>query len=92
MSNSECRGEGPGLRGRSVANRLSRHDRNLFEDVLDVLQRIDCLFWACEGPTLRPIPMVTCCRCNLLAKLSKRLGKYETIKQRDESCRKKSKK
>jgi hypothetical protein len=36
---------------------------------VDALERVDCQFWACEGPTLEPIPMVTCFRCSTLARL-----------------------
>ena len=34
-----------------------------------VLERIDCMFPHCEGPTIHPIDCVTCIRCELLARL-----------------------
>lgn len=41
----------------------------LLADTIDVLERVGCQFWACEGETLEPIAMVTCYRCSTLARL-----------------------
>lgn len=47
--------------------------RELLADALDSLERSGCQFWACDGPTLRPKPMVTCHRCVTVAKLRRAL-------------------
>jgi hypothetical protein len=57
-------------------------DEKLIKESLEVLERISCQFWACEGPTLKPKHMITCMRCALVAKLQKRLGVYIPKKQR----------
>lgn len=49
-------------------------DEKLISDALDALERAGCQFWACNGPTLRPEPMVTCSACLQVARLRKRLG------------------
>jgi len=61
---------------------MNKRDKELLEESLGTLERMPCQFWACEGPTLRPKHMITCCRCSLLAKLAKRLGKYTPKKER----------
>ena len=58
-------------------------DKELLEESLEVLQRIPCQGWACEGPTLRPKHMITCFRCAHVATLAKRLGCYVPRSQRD---------
>ena len=50
-------------------------DLQLLEDALDSLERTGCQFFACEGPTLPPIDMVTCHVCALIARLRRRLGR-----------------
>jgi len=50
-------------------------DHELLTAVLDVLEHAGCQFWACEGPTLEPIDMVTCNACATVARLRQRLGK-----------------
>ncbi|GAB7044935.1 hypothetical protein [Catenuloplanes indicus] len=41
----------------------------LLAEAINSLERVGCQFWACEGPTLDPIDMVTCYRCTTLGKL-----------------------
>lgn len=43
-------------------------------DVLDTLERTECVFWACDGPTLEPVDMVTCYRCATLAQVRHAFG------------------
>jgi hypothetical protein len=50
-------------------------DVALLTEALDALEMVGCQFWACEGPTLRPKPMVTCDVCGVTARLRRRLGK-----------------
>lgn len=54
------------------------NDATLLRESMRVLERTPCQFWACQGPTLQPIAMVTCFRCAMLAKLQQRFGCYET--------------
>jgi hypothetical protein len=61
---------------------MNPSDKKLLEDALDSLIRVGCQFWGCEGPTLRPINMTTCYRCESVAKLAKRLGVYVPRKSR----------
>jgi hypothetical protein len=56
---------------------MESQDKKLLREAMEALELTDCNFWACEGPTLRPINMVTCARCAMLAKLQKRFGVYE---------------
>lgn len=49
-------------------------DADLLADALDALERAGCQFFACGGPTLEPIGMVTCYRCVEVARLRERLG------------------
>jgi hypothetical protein len=42
---------------------------DLWADVCESLERVGCQFWACEGPTLTPTPMVTCHACATLARV-----------------------
>jgi hypothetical protein len=48
-------------------------DTKLLADALDVLERAGCQFWACDGPTLRPVHMITCAACSTVARLRYRL-------------------
>lgn len=48
--------------------------RQLLAEVRDTLERVGCQFWACQGPTLEPVDMVTCFRCVTLAKVRAALG------------------
>lgn len=57
-------------------------DERLLAESLDVLERAGCQFWACDGPTLRPKPMVTCAACVTVAKLRRRLGRPITERSR----------
>ena len=50
-------------------------DLALLRESLQTLERTPCQFWACQGPTLQPIDMVTCYRCATLAKLQQRFGR-----------------
>jgi hypothetical protein len=52
-------------------------DEALLRTVLETLERMPCEFWACEGPTLNPIDMVTCRACHTLALVSNRLGIWQ---------------
>lgn len=49
-------------------------DEQLLADTLAVLERAGCQFWACDGPTLTPKPMITCAACVQVAKLRRRLS------------------
>lgn len=49
-------------------------DDELLADSLDELESVGCQFWACKGPTLNPIDMVTCNLCRLIAVLRNRLN------------------
>ena len=49
-------------------------DRDYLIEAEEALAFSGCDFWACKGPTLFPIPMVTCYRCRTLARLRRRLG------------------
>jgi len=49
----------------------------LLADAIDSLERVGCQFWACEGPTLTPVPMKTCHRCDVLARLRAAAGDQE---------------
>lgn len=40
----------------------------LLTEMIDTLERVDCQFDFCDGPTLEPVDMVTCFRCATLAK------------------------
>jgi hypothetical protein len=68
-------------------------DRQLLEEATEVISQVGCQGWACDGPTLRPVHMVTCCRCATLARLAKRLDCYVAPKDRpkneraDTACR-----
>lgn len=52
-------------------------DEALLRRVLETLERAGCQFWACEGPTLEPIDMVTCHACHTVALVSARLGIWQ---------------
>jgi hypothetical protein len=68
--------------------------QELLLDAVDALDRLDCQFFACNGPTLEPEDMVTCFRCSTLAQLraaagqpprrSDELSATERIRTRDE--------
>lgn len=53
----------------------SQSDSQLLATALESLERVGCDFWACEGPTLDPIDMITCHRCLTVAELRQRLGR-----------------
>ena len=38
-------------------------------EIIDILERVGCQFWACEGPGRRIEDMVTCIRCSVLRQL-----------------------
>lgn len=40
----------------------------LLSDIIEVLEDVGCQFFACDGPTLEPRDMITCHRCEVLAK------------------------
>lgn len=42
---------------------------DLWADIRGSLEQSGCQFWACEGPTLQPIDMVTCHTCATLARV-----------------------
>lgn len=58
---------------------MTRQD---FQMLLDAFDGLECAFRFCEGPTLRPIPMLTCGNCHLKARIAKRLGFYIPVKDR----------
>lgn len=47
----------------------------LIAEALDSLERAGCQFWACDGPTLEPVDMLTCHRCATVAKLRVAIGR-----------------
>lgn len=49
--------------------------RELLTESVDALERLGCQFQFCDGPTLEPIDMVTCYRCDLLARLRAAIGR-----------------
>jgi hypothetical protein len=42
---------------------------DLVAEVVETLERVGCQFDFCDGPTLDPVPMGTCYRCETLAKV-----------------------
>jgi len=42
---------------------------DLLEEAIDALDRVGCQFEHCDGPTLDPVPMCTCYRCDIIARL-----------------------
>jgi hypothetical protein len=50
-------------------------DKQLLEEALDALEYAGCQFFACEGPSKRPVSMKTCRVCWSVRHLRKRLGK-----------------
>lgn len=53
---------------------MTKTDRDYLIEAEEVLAAVDCQFWACKGPTLFPLPMVTCTRCRVLARIRRHLG------------------
>jgi hypothetical protein len=49
-------------------------DEDLLRESMEALERLECQFWACAGPTLTPEAMRTCFRCSLLARLREHFG------------------
>lgn len=66
----------------------------LLSEILLCLESVPCQFWACDGPTLEPVPMATCLRCEVLAKvrvasgLPARSSDDMTFEEHDEHRRK----
>lgn len=52
----------PVMRPRTGPRGTDAELAKLLDDALDNLERCDCSFWACDGPT-RPQHMVTCTKC-----------------------------
>lgn len=46
----------------------------LLNECWALLERTECMFFACKGPTIYPIDCITCIRCELLAKLRQYFG------------------
>jgi hypothetical protein len=46
----------------------------LLADVVESLERVGCQFDHCTGPTLKPVDMMTCHRCDALGRLRSLLG------------------
>jgi len=44
-------------------------DATLLHGAIEALERVGCQFFACDGPTLDPIPMATCYVCAEIAQL-----------------------
>ena len=42
---------------------------DLFEDLVDTLNRVGCQFWACEGPDAPFEQMKTCIVCDLIVRI-----------------------
>lgn len=53
---------------------VESHEVILLNECWDVLERTECMFSMCEGPTIHPIDCVTCIRCKLVAKLRQYFG------------------
>ncbi len=49
-------------------------DVSLLATALATLEESGCVFWACDGPRIEPLPMMTCHVCETVAKLRDRLG------------------
>ncbi len=47
----------------------------VIEDAIAALVSAGCQFWACKGPTLNPIPMITCNACAAVGVLSAAIDK-----------------
>jgi hypothetical protein len=47
----------------------------LLQESIDTLERVGCQWRFCDGPTLAPVPMVTCFACETLAKLRVAAGR-----------------
>lgn len=54
---------------------------DLTAEMIDTLERVGCQFFACEGPTLNPVDMVTCHVCALLARLRGRANERPHLNQ-----------
>jgi len=52
-------------------------DIKLLKESLEVLESADCQFWACKGPTLKPIPMATCGVCHMIAQIQDHLERHD---------------
>jgi len=50
-------------------------DQALLDEVIDTLERVDCQYKFCDGPTLTPVDMITCYRCETLAKVRHAAGR-----------------
>jgi hypothetical protein len=48
-------------------------DRAIIKEMLEILERVGCMFWACEGPDKPEQPMKTCFICSEIRKVRKYL-------------------
>lgn len=48
---------------------------SLLDETIEALERIGCQYNYCDGPTLKPVAMVTCFACDLLARLRVAAGR-----------------
>ncbi len=55
--------------------REARQTRALLVDVVDSLEHVGCQFDHCTGPTLQPVDMRTCHRCEVLERVRDLLEK-----------------
>lgn len=49
----------------------------LEQEALEVLDRVGCQYFACEGPDKRPKDMQTCMVCRLIRKLKQKVERGE---------------
>lgn len=55
-------------------------DLALLEEAVESFERVGCQGRFCDGPTLEPVDMVTCHRCEALAKLRRKTsGTFLTV-------------
>lgn len=52
-----------------MSETLHRLPPGLLIESIEMLEEVGCQFDFCDGPTLEPVDMVTCRRCDLLARL-----------------------
>ncbi len=74
-----CKGQGP-PRDLEVARTVvsAPDSAALLAEVAGALEQVGCQFFACDGPTLEPVDMVTCFVCDLLARVRVAIGQPPT--------------
>lgn len=64
---------------RLVAEPSVRIRSELLAAAIETLERVGCQFFACDGPTLEPEPMITCHACATLAQLRVAAGRPASL-------------